>query len=213
MIPPILGNDIVDLCHRDAYQFHPRFSERICTPFELEYLKKNTPSPALWQKKLWMLWSAKEAAYKAIKQVDSNIQARWKSFEVLPEKKEIICFGKLVLKLIILDDSQNPQKQAIEFIHTFAYSSTIPLEQIHNGISMFKSKNKEHESQEIRLLIAPHLLRVWGIEEKDIKTSKWEKDVSGAPLFYVNGHLFPGCISLSHHGRFMAYAFYLKDTY
>ncbi|KAA3639088.1 MAG: hypothetical protein DWP95_11195 [Proteobacteria bacterium] len=58
----MLGNDIVDY-HIDEKKYQkPRFTQRILTPQEQQYLaQSNDPNGFLWS-----LWAAKEASYKAL---------------------------------------------------------------------------------------------------------------------------------------------------
>lgn len=60
-----LGNDVVDLADPEARLegLHPRFAERVFTPAEREILEgSGGERPVLH----WALWTAKESAYKAL---------------------------------------------------------------------------------------------------------------------------------------------------
>lgn len=58
----MIGNDVVDLGDADARQgaTHPRFDERVFAPDERRRIAAVGPGSPL----RWMLWAAKEAAYK-----------------------------------------------------------------------------------------------------------------------------------------------------
>jgi phosphopantetheinyl transferase (holo-ACP synthase) len=62
----MVGNDVVDLGERDGCgrERHPRFDERVFAPGERRQLAAADDPEAL----RWMLWSAKESAYKAARQ-------------------------------------------------------------------------------------------------------------------------------------------------
>jgi phosphopantetheinyl transferase (holo-ACP synthase) len=64
----MIGNDVVDLSDPEtrAEAVHPRFDERVFVPSERDALGRSG-SPARVR---WVLWAAKEAAYKAVKQLD-----------------------------------------------------------------------------------------------------------------------------------------------
>lgn len=69
----MLGNDIVDL---QNLKVHPRFIEKVCTDEE-QRIVASSSNPDL---ALWTLWAAKEATYKAVKKMDSNILFSPKKF-------------------------------------------------------------------------------------------------------------------------------------
>lgn len=64
----MIGNDVVDLgdSETSAEMLHPRFDARVFDPSELHALRDAT-SP---ERRRWIFWAAKESAYKAAKQLD-----------------------------------------------------------------------------------------------------------------------------------------------
>ncbi len=62
----MIGNDIVDLADPETScgACHPRFDHRVFAPAELELLATTRSHVRM----RWILWSAKEAAYKAARQ-------------------------------------------------------------------------------------------------------------------------------------------------
>jgi len=76
----MLGNDIVDLEDRDAdaSSFSPRWSQRVFTPSELDAVT-SAGDPA---RERWRFWAAKEAAFKCIRQLDSRTVFSPRAFEV-----------------------------------------------------------------------------------------------------------------------------------
>ena len=62
----MVGNDIVDLADPETRlgACHPRFDRRVFAPAELELLATTRSHVRM----RWILWSAKEAAYKAARQ-------------------------------------------------------------------------------------------------------------------------------------------------
>ena len=68
----MVGNDVVDLLDPDSdpATLNPRFDERVLHPEESRHAEERRafdgePARAL----RWRLWAAKEAAYKAVKQI------------------------------------------------------------------------------------------------------------------------------------------------
>ncbi len=90
-----LGNDIVDLSYPDnkLSRLHPRFCTRVFTDMEREMLNHNPTSSKI----LWLLWAAKEAAFKACQKQYPNILFAYKEFEIcsqtLAHVLSAICSG------------------------------------------------------------------------------------------------------------------------
>ena len=66
----MVGNDIVDLADPETRlgACHPRFDRRVFAPAELELLATTRSHVRM----RWILWSAKEAAYKAARQASAT---------------------------------------------------------------------------------------------------------------------------------------------
>jgi len=64
----MIGNDVVDLCDPDVRPdaIHPRFDRRVFAPDERRRIAAAGPDSPL----RWMAWAAKEAAFKAAKRCD-----------------------------------------------------------------------------------------------------------------------------------------------
>ena len=62
----MVGNDVVDLADAEAHPDarHPRFDERVFAPCERRRIENAEPDGRL----RWILWAAKESAYKVAKQ-------------------------------------------------------------------------------------------------------------------------------------------------
>ena len=67
----MIGNDVVDLRDPEtqAGSLHPRFDARVMTASERAWLA-GRPTP---ERDRWMLWAAKEAAYKAMRRMNPTI--------------------------------------------------------------------------------------------------------------------------------------------
>ncbi len=79
----MLGNDVVDLqgdigCPETR---HPRFDRRVFDPAEREALGRSGAPERL----RWMLWAAKESAYKALRRIDPEVVFAPASFGVTLE--------------------------------------------------------------------------------------------------------------------------------
>lgn len=198
-IPLVLGNDIVDLSQTDTQEFHPRFPERTCTSSELNYLSRWPLGSPERIEKLWMIWSVKESAYKAYKQYKPDMSGWWNSFEVMPEKGQVFCHGELLLN-VNTEKGFGGKEGNIPYIHTLVYSPSLTLEQIKRDVTWMDT-DLDH-SKAVRDFT---VRKLFGVRLKP-ETIDWCKEESGAPVLKVNQESLNGCLSLSHHGRFVAFA-------
>jgi phosphopantetheinyl transferase (holo-ACP synthase) len=67
----MLGNDVVDLADPEARaeSLHPGFDRRVFDPEERAWLR-GSEQP---ERDRWVLWAAKESAYKAARRLDSSV--------------------------------------------------------------------------------------------------------------------------------------------
>jgi phosphopantetheinyl transferase (holo-ACP synthase) len=92
-----LGNDVVDLADPEARLdgLHPRFAERVFTPAERAALDASADRHRLH----WALWAAKESAYKALARVEPSAAFAPRAFEVelpaLPASGEAAVIGRV----------------------------------------------------------------------------------------------------------------------
>jgi phosphopantetheine--protein transferase-like protein len=85
-----VGNDLVHLPTFDK-SLTPLFVQRGYTAAEIAYCEQFSDSRLRYAS----TWAAKEAIYKAIKQVDSDARLWWRDIEILREKPQ----GKPTVKL------------------------------------------------------------------------------------------------------------------
>jgi holo-[acyl-carrier protein] synthase len=88
-----LGNDLVAL---SVFRLSctPQFIRRVFTPLELEYCAR-FDDPVL---RYASTWAAKEAVYKALKQLDGNLRLWWRDIEICRDKpagKPTVLFHRL----------------------------------------------------------------------------------------------------------------------
>jgi phosphopantetheinyl transferase (holo-ACP synthase) len=67
----MLGNDVVDLADREARAegLHPGFDRRVLGPEERAWLRESRQP----ERDRWVLWAAKESAYKAARRLDPSV--------------------------------------------------------------------------------------------------------------------------------------------
>jgi phosphopantetheine--protein transferase-like protein len=82
----MVGNDVVDLGdpETEARVRHPRFDERVFTGVERAALRMSAEPERL----RWVLWAAKEAAYKLAKKDDARTVLSPRTFEVCLTRRD-----------------------------------------------------------------------------------------------------------------------------
>ncbi|MCB1158487.1 MAG: 4-phosphopantetheinyl transferase family protein [Leptospiraceae bacterium] len=205
----VFGNDIVDLSIRATRQLsgNSRFYNKVFSPLEQKILY-SSDNPDIFT---WIIWSFKEAAYKAIRRNRPGLVFQYKKFELQENLNEVhyenihlqaryylfpgglhsLCFEK------DLDENK--------IFWTHEVSDTLK----HN--KEFRDESLPEESFLVRLLVKHKLneMHNWEISKINIPRIKDEKGFTSPPLIYSPYTQIPLPLSLSHHGRFLAFAVHL----
>jgi phosphopantetheinyl transferase (holo-ACP synthase) len=181
-----IGNDIVDLSIDTSV--HRRYRERVLTPCEKDYIGDDL-------KLLWLFWSAKEAAYKALKRLNPEIYFSPINLCYNPESKLIkFCENLNSSKKYFSDELIIKSVSTITetLIHTTAYIGfkKAPITLIVEDLSL-------PYSELAKLLVS----QVGDPLECRINL---EKDRNNIPTLILNDSYLP--FSISHHGRYLAAA-------
>lgn len=231
--PPMLGNDIVDLSHSDARNFHPRFSGRICTGSEENCLKQYKEQSAQRLISLWTIWSIKEAAFKAIKRYDTRLPFRWKAFDTALEPGKVYGPHHRVLNVktyLYTESKTGDRTHRLSFMHamdpfkvplsvgSFFEDSSVNNQPYILHSTVFTSDispgfldtgihrfnpEADSESNAVRRVVTCEYAQREGIEAGRIS---WTKSSAGAPVGHIDGKPAPWLISFSHHGNYAAWA-------
>lgn len=214
-----LGNDIVDLKTDNARgkSGDARFIARVFTVSEQEAVRRSKHPDAL----LWIFWAAKEAAYKAISKTAPDVSSAPRRY------RAAIDFQK----------RQNRMKTgsghvttplgvapvwifcSTEWVHCMAWAGypenpgANPFdEDIIYGIREIASDRRPgwvRESATARNAATSRIAEVLNIDPDDIRIRReLGPQGPGPPRVYIKGEKTPMDISLSHDGRFAAYALY-----
>ena len=226
-MPPV-GNDIVDLGEpgNRGKSGDGRFLGRVFTPEERELIAGADDPDAL----LWSLWAAKEAAYKAVSRANPEVCSIPRRYRVImgtappfcpPGKKggAVPFFsgrvftprGELALRIAVAKD----------YVHALAAGSESELERTVRRVDRLgvvketggysraaregDCENAPDPSAFVRGLVLREIARRSGcpLEELTIRN-----DPAGpaVPRVFLRGLPFAADISLSHDGRFFAFA-------
>jgi phosphopantetheinyl transferase (holo-ACP synthase) len=187
----VIGNDVVDLqddeTHEDSR--HPRFDARVFDTGELATLRASADPNRL----RWLLWAAKESAYKLLRRTLPDLPFIPRRFVVrtsAPHAATVAASGHVVH---VRYDSGG------DFVHCVAgYHGA--------GATLAAVRRLEscelNASSEVRLFAVESIARLVRIESSDLRV-----DHDGRmPVLLRCGRPLPGTLSLSHHGRYVAFA-------
>lgn len=212
----MIGNDIVDLKTADARgkAGDARFIARVFTVSEQEAIRRSAHPDAL----LWTFWAAKEAAYKAISKAAPDISSAPRHYRVA----------------IDFQNRQNQPENAagdvatplgvapvrifcnMEWVHCMASAglTATPFDiGIIYGIREITPDRRPvsvRESATAREAATAGIASFLGINPDDIRILRETGPRGqGPPMVHIKGKRAPIDISLSHDGRFAAYAFWI----
>lgn len=207
MHPP--GNDVVDLCAEDNRRSasNPRYAQRVLNDHEYARLKESDQSELL----LWLLWSAKEAAYKSLspdgqlvfsqRQFEVHTD-RWRSFN----KRDGEAHGRVVHRK---QEVPVRWRWTPHYVHcvsgvaaTDGRASVRPARDIHIDLLRYPRYEAMPVSSQAVRALGHELLADLGTNLDEIWISRRARH---APQIVVAGAVWSDAkISLSHDGRFVA---------
>lgn len=194
----MLGNDVIDLADGETRPeaIHPRFDERVFAVTERAELAKSSSPERL----RWKLWAAKESAYKAAKKLDPRTifsPVRFVVNLVAPDRATVRAPGRSFS--VSFHEVENA-------VHAVALEKRAPRGSLVSGLRRFACEKAlpqgpDAASAAARRLVIETLSERFGIPAGEIVITSSE---DGVPRLWLRGD--PAEISLSHHGRFVAFA-------
>ena len=185
----MLGNDIVDLGDPEcrAAGLHPRFDARVLTPEERSALRESD-APARLR---WVFWAAKEAAYKALRRSDASLgfaPAQFAVRRLSEHAAEVRHAGaRLDCRLHVVGDA----------LHAWVLGGGA-VRRVCTGIA--ERAEEEDASAAVRRFARRRIAAALGVVEDDLR---FERRGRVPDLRVGEARL---ALSLSHHGRFVAFA-------
>lgn len=187
----MLGNDVIDLGDREVLEgpAHPRFDARVFAADERAALERS-PRPALLR---WTLWAAKEAAYKLARKQDPGVVFS-------PRRFVVALAGRDRARVRYADEDISVRfASAGHALHALALDAEAPRQRL---VWAVERRRRSDPSRAARRLAA----RVLG-EELGLPLHAFRFGRSGrAPTLSVEGSNQRIDLSLSHHGRYVAFA-------
>lgn len=185
----MVGNDVVDLAVDASRELHPRFDTRVFAPSERDALRHSGSAGRL----RWMLWAAKEAAYKVAKKRDLRTVFSPSRFVVTlgPSLRGEVCHGDLRIPVVL--------EASGEAVHAVAFG---PGEAGERLVFAVEPREGEDPSRAARSAAVRALARCLGRPARDLRVCLRGR----IPFLELRGEPEPLDLSLSHHGRFVAFA-------
>ena len=205
---PYVGNDIVDLKNPDNMKsiLDSRFRKKILTAAEIEFVQ-SSKNPV---QTLWSFWTCKETAYKIRKKHCTDISflpGRWEVCLAPPDKRytdgeiAVSASQKVYLRLFFNDD----------YIHCIGTDEFAMRGNIICGVAPVpepKDGNGHEASSYVRSIVAQKLGEFLSVNPADIEIKRKKVNGELQPPRIATGVARSGIdISMSHDGRFVAYAF------
>jgi len=189
----MVGNDVVDLSDpessRDAC--HSRFDRRVFLPEEFEALSIEYTDV----QRRWILWSAKEAAYKAARRKCSGVGFSPSRFVVDLDRS--LCgsvrFGSFRWPVRVRIGAECGHAVVSEE-ETFAG--------ILSGARRLTTTELRDPSQAVRRFAIASVAAELGVAASDLRIEKTKR----IPQLIVAGEAGPVALSLSHHGEYVGFA-------
>ncbi|MEW6335503.1 MAG: 4'-phosphopantetheinyl transferase superfamily protein [Thermodesulfobacteriota bacterium] len=227
-----MGNDVVDLKQREnmGKSGDARFIGRVFTARERDRISGAAKPDSL----LWALWAAKEAAFKVVSRGDPAVRSTPRRYEILldgggggaagvlktpgltlpagphpsgaagsPEEPERITGraftpqGELALRIDMAED----------YVHALSAPTAADLGRIHQRVELIDdAADPGDASAFVRLKLLEEIARCLDCPPEELSVGK-EPAGPGAPLVFHRGLPLAVSVSLSHDGRFAAFAF------
>lgn len=187
----MIGNDVVDLGDPETRSeaLNPRFDARVFTSGERSQIER---SPSGHETR-WMLWACKEAAYKLSKRQDHETIFSPFAFEVSieePQRAMISFRGQRICACL---------SRLGDAVHAVAALTQADLLRVVAEVAAHPSE----QSRVVRDLVRKRVAALHAISPDDVTIIDGPDRVPGIRL---RGKLHKEAISLSHHGRYVAFA-------
>lgn len=189
----MIGNDVVDLSDPESSReaCHWRFDRRVFTPEELEVLSIDR-TDVQWR---WILWSAKEAAYKAARRESSRVAFSPARFVVNLDRSLCgsVSYGIRRWPVRVQIDADCVHAVVAE---DESFTGTL------SGSRRLTTAELRDPSQGVRRFVIASIATELGVATSDLRIEK----VDRIPQLMLAGEAAPVALSLSHHGSYAGFA-------
>jgi phosphopantetheinyl transferase (holo-ACP synthase) len=195
----MIGNDVVDLADRETapLAMHPRFDERVFAAEELLWVRREG-DPA---RRRWMLWAAKESAFKAAKRLDpsSSFSPRRILVRLDDDSTGTVRLADRTFSVQVRLDRDVCHAVAWADRAHRAHLARSPI--VVSGVRLVTASEASPRLA-ARRFAAESVAAYLGIAASDLELVKDGR----LPRLRLHGRAAGLDVSLSHHGRFVAFA-------
>lgn len=185
----MIGNDIVDLkqAAKDSNWKRPRFLDKVFTKVEQSIISSSENK----DQTVWLLWSMKEAAYKAYVREFEHPFFNLKRIQcqLIQNNKGVVCVNDKIYYLRTEITSEYVHSIASHTYDKFPKTETFILLDI-------------NQSKEVRIQLMNQISNEKGM---DLNSIQVKKTALGIPNLFLNGEQIFDALSLSHHGKYGAF--------
>jgi len=189
----MIGNDIVDLSDPESSHdsCHLRFDRRVFTPEEFEMLSADHTDV----QRRWILWSAKEAAYKAARQECAGVTFSPAHF--------VVNLDRSLCGSVRVGNRRWPVRIRIDgdCVHAVV-SENESFASILSGSRQLTTAELRDPSQGARRFAIASIAAGLGVSTSDLRIEKTNR----IPQLIVTREAAPMALSLSHHGSYAGFA-------
>jgi phosphopantetheinyl transferase (holo-ACP synthase) len=189
----MVGNDIVDLSDPESSRGanHSRFDRRVFTPEELEALSIEYSDVQM----RWILWSAKEATYKAARRDRAGI--------VFSPARFVVELDRSLCGSVTVGDHRWPVRVQIgaECVHAVV-SGNESFVGTHSNSRRLTLAERGDPSHAVRRFAIASISEALGVTASDLRIEKNGR----IPQLIVAREVASVALSLSHHGAYMGFA-------
>jgi len=190
----MIGNDVVDLGDADSRiaGHHPRFDQRVFAPSERDLIEAAPDA----ERVRWLLWAAKESAYKAARKAYRATVFSPARFVVDLDGTEhaTVTAGERRFTVDLV--------RTKDYVHAVARAADDPPAPACAAVGTVPAGTSD--STAVRRLAIDTLERALGTNGLEIGRD------GRVPLLLRHGRPVAADLSLSHHGRFAAFACVLR---
>lgn len=205
-MPPV-GNDVIDLAAsgNPGKNADDRFRNRVFTDDEQTLISGAARPDTL----LWTLWAAKEAAFKAVRRNHPGIHSIPRQYRVILDTdhtsgtetslagKVVTPIGNLALRIEL----------TAEWVHALAAGSEQDISRLRQRVEpMEGTEDSTDPSAFVRKFLLLELADILDCAVGNVSIIT-DDDGSGIPRVLLHGRFLAAEFSLSHDGRFAAFAF------
>ncbi len=204
----MVGNDVVDLADPQCLPrgTHPRFDQRVFAPSELR-LVHASPTPVRMR---WMLWAAKESAYKILRKRDPAVTFVPRHFVVEPCGLETGCdgpFGRASRTEARVRGTVSCARRRVAFRGVIAGEAlhVVAADDAEGAFEVLEAVVESGIAEPgdvVRRAAAAAVAARLGVPANTVRIVRQDR----IPCLQVRGVSHPIDLSLSHHGRFVGFA-------